>query len=67
MNKFRDLKLTKDFNSFWAEFQVLISELDHNKATPVSELKYKLTPSLFQAMAGGVSQPKDIHKYAKQC
>ena len=56
----------KDFNSFWAKFQVLASELDHNEATLISELKYKLTPSLSQAMAGGVSQPKDIHEYAQQ-
>ena len=66
MNKFWDLKMTKDFNSFWAEFQVLTSELDHNKSTLISELKFKLTPSLSWAMAGSVSWPKDIHKYAKQ-
>ena len=66
MNKFWDLKMMKDFNSFWAKFQVLASELDHNEATLISELKYKLTPSLSQAMAGGVSQPKDIHEYAQQ-
>ena len=63
MNKFRDLKITKDFNSFWVKFQVLASELDHNEATLISELKYKLTLSLSRAMAGGVSQPKDIHEY----
>ena len=64
MNKFRDLKMTKDFNSFWTEFQVLASELDHNKATFISKLKYKLTPSLFLAMADSVSWLKDIHEYA---
>ena len=67
MNKFRDLKMTKDFNSFWAEFQVLASELDHNEVTLISELKFKLTPSLSQAMASGVSQPTNIYEYAKQC
>ena len=67
MNKFRDLKMTKDFNSFWAEFQVLASELDHNKATLISELKFKLTPLLSWAMAGSVSWLTDIHEYAKQC
>ena len=54
MNKFQDLKMTKDFNSFWAKFQVLASKLDHNEATLISKLKYKLTPLLSQAMAGGV-------------
>ena len=67
MNKFRDLKMMKDFNSFWAEFQILASELDHNEATLISELKYKLTPSFSQAMTGGVSWLKDIHEYAQQC
>ena len=67
MNKFWDLKMTKDFNSFWAKFQVLASELDHNKATLISKLKYKLTPSLSQAMADSVSRLKDIHEYAQQC
>ena len=67
INKFRDLKITKNFNSFWAEFQVLASELDHNEATLISKLKYKLTPLLSWAMVGGVSQPKDIHEYVQQC
>ena len=47
MNKFRDLKMTKDFNSFWAKFQILASKLDHNESTLISELKFKLTLSLF--------------------
>ena len=67
MNKFRDLKMTKDFNSFWAKFQILASELDHNKATLISELKYKFTPSLSWAMASDISWLKNIHEYAKQC
>ena len=67
MNKFWDLKMTKDFNSFWAKFQVLASELDHNKSTLISELKFKLTLLLSWAMAGSVSWPKDIYKYTKQC
>ena len=55
MNKFKDLKMTKDFNSFWAEFQVLASKLSHNKTTLVSELKYKQTSLLSQTMVSGVS------------
>ena len=67
MNKFWDLKMMKDFNSFWTKFQVLASELDHNKATFISELKYKLTLLLSRALPSGVSWPKDIHEYAQQC
>ena len=66
MNKFWDLKMMKNFNSFWAEFQVLVSKLDYNEVTLISKLKYKLTSLLSQAMADGVSQPKDIHGYAQQ-
>ena len=65
-NKFRDLKMIGDFNNFWVEFQVLASELNYSKATLIGKLKYKLTPSLFQAMADDVSRPKNIHEYAKQ-
>ena len=67
MNKFQDLKMTKNFNSFWAEFQVLVSELNHNKSMLITELKYKLTPLLSQAMVDGVSRPKNLYKYAQQC
>ena len=62
-NKFRDLKMTGDFNNFWAKFQVLVSELDHSEATFIGKLKYKLTLLLSQAMAGGVSWPKDIQAF----
>ena len=67
MNKFQDLKMTKCFNSFWAEFQILVLELDHNKSILISELKFKLTPLLSRAMASGMSWSTDIHEYAKQC
>lgn len=67
MNKFWDLKMTKDFNSFWAKFQIMASELDHNKIMLISILKFKLTSSLSQAMAGRVLRSKNIHEYAQQC
>lgn len=47
MNKFRALRMKdKDFNTFWAEFLRLAADLDHGDATLISELTYKLTPSL---------------------
>ena len=67
MNKFQNLKIMKDFNSFWAKFQVLTSELDHNEATLISKLKYKLTLLLSWAMADSVFWPKNLHEYAQQC
>ena len=48
------------------KFQVLVSELDHSKATLIGKLKYKLTSLLYWAIADGVSWLKDIHKYVKQ-
>lgn len=65
-NKFCDLKMTEDFNNFWAEFQVLASELDYSKSMLISKLKYKLTSSLSWAMTDSVSQPENIYKYTKQ-
>ena len=59
--------MTKNFNSFWAEFQVLASELIYNKAILISELKFKLSLLLSWAMVGGMSRPTDIYEYAKQC
>ena len=59
--------MTKDFNSFWAEFQVLASELNHNKSTLITKLKYKLTLLLSWAMTGGVSRSKNLYTYAQQC
>ena len=44
----------------------MASELDHNKSTFITELKYKLTPLLSQAMAGDVSRLKDLYEYAQQ-
>ena len=67
MNKFQDLKMTKDLNNFWAKFQILASELDHNRSIFITELKYKLILSLFRAMAGGVFWPKNFYKYTQQC
>ena len=67
INKFQDLKMTKDFNSFWAKFQILALELDHNKSTFIIELIYKLISLLLQAITSGVSRPKNLHEYVQQC
>lgn len=67
MKKFRHLRMTKDFSSFWAEFQVLSSQLDYSESTLIDELKFKLTPTLSRAMAGGVLRPTDLYEYAEQC
>lgn len=45
---------------------MIASELEHNEATLIIELKHKLAPALVRA-SGGATRPKDIHQYAEQC
>ena len=66
MTKFRSLIMTKDFNSFWADFQALATVIEYSEATLIQELRTKLTPALSQAMLG-VRKSTDLHEYAAQC
>ena len=66
MSKFRTLIMTKEFNSFWADFQALASEIEYNEATLIQELSHKITPALSQAMLSA-KIPDDLHQYANQC
>ena len=68
MNKFRALRMKdKEFSTFWAEFQRLAADLDHGDATLISELTYKLTPSLQRQLATGERQPTNLYEYAERC
>ena len=68
MNSFRALKQgSKDFNTFWAEFQRLAAELEHNEATLISELKYKLSWEMSLQLATGDQAPTDLYAFAQKC
>ena len=67
MNNFRTLKQgSKDFNTFWAEFQRLAAELDHNEETPIGELKYKLSWEMSRQLATGDQEPTDLYEFAQK-
>ena len=68
MNNFRSLKQgSKDFNTFWAEFQRLAAELDHNEETLIGELKYKLSWEMSRQLATGDLEPTDLYEFAQKC
>ena len=68
MNDFRSLRQgSKDFNTFWAEFQRLAAELDHNEATLISELKHKLSWGMNRQLATGAEAPTDLYEFAHKC
>lgn len=64
--KFQDLCITKNFNTFWTEFLLLVLELKAHKSRFIVELQQKLTPILSQALATLPKQTNFI-TYAKQC
>ena len=64
--KFQDLKMTKDFDSFWAEFMLLANQIKAHESTLIIDLRQKLTPSLSRALAA-LPRPKKLNEYAEQC
>ena len=58
--------MTKDFNTFWAEFLLLASELKAHESTLIIELQQKLTPALSKALAA-MPKPTNLMAFAEQC
>ena len=68
MKAFRALRIgSKDFNSFWSEFQRLSSELDYSPSTLIAELTHKLSLDMKKQLAIGNQEPTDIYEYAHRC
>lgn len=66
-NDFRKLyQGTKDFNSFWADFQRLSSELDYSPKTLISELRNKVSAELERAIITEID-PVDVYALARKC
>ena len=65
--EFRVLYQTGNFNTFWAEFLWLSSELDRNKATLIRVLTHKLSLDMQFYLINGDEQPTDLFQYAKRC
>lgn len=62
--KFQELRMTTDFGSFWAEFQVLASELKSHESTLIIEMQQKLTLALSRALAA-LPKPTNLQVYAR--
>ena len=58
---------SKDFNTFWAEFQRLSIELDQNDATLISNLTSKLSYEMQRQLSTGDEEPTDLLKYVERC
>ena len=66
--QFRALRQgSKNFNTFWAEFQRLSIELDRNDVTLISDLTSKLSYEMQCQLSTGDEEPTDLLKYAERC
>lgn len=60
-NKYRSLRQgDRDFNTFWAEFQLLSADLDHNEATLIDDLVYKSHHTIQRQLATGDELPTTL-------
>ena len=67
-NEYQTLRQgSKDFNTFWAEFQQLAIELDRNDKTLISNLTSKLSLDMQRQLNTGDERPTDLLRYAERC
>lgn len=67
-NKYRTLRQgDKDFNTFWAEFQRLAADLDHNEATLIDDLVHKSHHSIQLQLATSDELPSSLSALALRC
>lgn len=67
-NKYRNLRQDdKDFNTFWAEFQRLAADLDHNEATLIDDLVHKSHHTIQLQLATGDELPTSLSALALHC
>lgn len=68
LTEFRKLRQgMKEFNGFWADFQRLSAELDHNEETLIEELRDKLSIEIQRQLATGEDDPADLYDFARRC
>ena len=58
---------TRDFSSFWAEFQRLAQDLDLSEETKISDLIQKLHHSIQHKLATGEEEPTNLVQLARCC
>ena len=58
---------TRDFSSFWAEFQRLAQDLDLSEEMKISDLIQKLHHSIQHKLATGEEEPTNLVQLARRC
>ena len=58
---------TRDFNTFWAQFQRLAAELDHSEETLIDDLIEKCHHSIQRHLVDGEEDPTNLLQLAKRC
>lgn len=67
-NKYQSLRQGDcDFNTFWAEFQLLSADFDHNKATLIDNLVYKFYHIIQRQLVTGDKLPTSFWEVALRC
>jgi hypothetical protein len=66
--RLKQIELFKDFNTFWVEFQRLISDFElYNQKTLLKDLKNKMFYELQKALTIKSYKTTDLHKFVKMC
>jgi hypothetical protein len=66
--RLKQIKFFRDFNTFWAEFQRLISDSKlYNQKTLLEDLKDKISYELQKAFVIEFYKAIDLHEFAKMC
>jgi hypothetical protein len=66
--RLKQIEPFKNFNTFWAEFQRLISDSKlYNQKTLLEDLKNKMSYELQKTLATKFYKAIDLHKFAKMC
>jgi hypothetical protein len=66
--RLKQVELFRDFNTFWAEFQRLVSDSElYNQEALLEDLKDKMSYELQKALAIESYKATDLHEFAKMC
>jgi hypothetical protein len=66
--RLKQIESFKDFNTFWAEFQRLVSDFElYNQKTLLEDLKDKIFFELQKTLTIVLYKSTDLHKFAKMC
>ncbi len=66
--RLKQIESFKDFNTFWAEFQRLVSDFElYNQKALLEDLKNKMSYELQKVLATESYKATDLHEFVKMC